>query len=42
MGSLWRNVSFLLMGNKHFTKTGYERASKSFDNRYTTIQHTSG
>lgn len=32
MGSLLRNVSFLLMGNKHFTKGGYERAAAKFDN----------
>ncbi|KAF6260751.1 hypothetical protein COO60DRAFT_857255 [Scenedesmus sp. NREL 46B-D3] len=32
MASYWRAASFLLMGNKHFTKHGYTRASKSFDN----------
>jgi hypothetical protein len=34
MASLLRNVSFLVWGNKHFTKSGYEKAAKSFDNRY--------
>lgn len=34
MASLLRNVSFLLWGNKHFTKGGYETAARSFDNRY--------
>jgi hypothetical protein len=33
MASFWRSASFMLMGNKHFTKHGYARASKSFDNR---------
>jgi hypothetical protein len=33
MASYWRAASFLLMGNKHFTKHGFARASKLFDNR---------
>lgn len=32
MAAFWRSASFMLMGNKHFTKHGYARASKSFDN----------
>lgn len=34
MASLLRNVSFLIWGNKKFTKGGYERAAKDFDNRW--------
>jgi hypothetical protein len=42
MGSLLRNVSFLLMGNKHFTKGGYERAAAKFDNRCVSLwRHSS-
>lgn len=29
----FRNVSFVLMGNKHFTKQAYLKAAKHFDNR---------
>lgn len=32
MGFL-RNTVFILTGMKHFGKSGYEQASKSFDNR---------
>lgn len=33
MASLWRSLSFILMGRKHFTRQGYEAAARTFDNR---------